>query len=395
MENIFKEDKKYILNVYNRINLEIVKSKGSYLYDKDGNKYLDMFSGLSVNNIGNSNEKIIQAILKQSSDYIHLSNYFVSKSVVNLAKLLVENTYASKVFFTNSGTESNEAAIKIARKFGSSINKGKTHILSAYNSFHGRTLGSLSLTGQEKYQKNFQPLLSNIDYFIYNNIKDLKQKVNEKTCAVFIELMQGEGGIIEIDNSFVKCLNELSKQYNFLIIVDEIQTGLGRTGELLTSHYYNIKPHITTLAKSLGGGLPLGAVLVSKDIENLLKQGEHGSTFGGNPVSCASGEIVVNKVLEKDFKKSLSRKSNYLLDKLYILKDKYPHIIKDIRGKGLMIGIDVGKYAFIIKEKALEQKLIINITNETVIRLLPPLNIDTKEIDEFLDIFEVIISERI
>ncbi|WP_165442874.1 aspartate aminotransferase family protein [Senegalia massiliensis] len=395
MENIFREDKKYILNVYNRINLEIVKSKGSYLYDEDGNKYLDMFSGLSVNNIGNSNEEIIQAILKQSSDYIHISNYFVSKSIVKLAKLLVENTHASKVFFTNSGTESNEAAIKIARKFGLSINKGKTHILAAYNSFHGRTLGSLSLTGQKKYQENFKPLLPDIDYFIYNNIEDLKQKVNHKTCAVFIELIQGEGGIIQIDNSFVKCLNELSKKYNFLIIVDEIQTGLGRTGELLTSHYYNIKPHITTLAKSLGGGLPLGAVLVSKDIENLLKKGEHGSTFGGNPVSCACGEVVINKILEKDFKKDLRRKSNYLLDKLYILKDKYPHIIKDIRGKGLMIGIDVGEYAFIIKEKALEKKLIINITNKTVIRLLPPLNIDTKEIDEFLDIFEVIISERI
>jgi len=392
--NIFREDKQYILNTYNRINLEIVKSKGSYLYDKDGNKYLDMFSGLSVNNIGNSNEEIIQAISKQSSDYIHLSNYFVSKSVVKLAKLLVENTHASKVFFTNSGTESNEAAIKIARKFGRSINKEKIHILSAYNSFHGRTLGSLSLTGQEKYQENFKPLLSNIDYFIYNNIEDLKQKVTEKTCAVFIELIQGEGGVIEIDNSFVNCLNELSKQYNFLIIVDEIQTGLGRTGELLTCHYYNINPHIITLAKSLGGGLPWGAVLVTKNIENILKQGEHGTTFGGNPVSCACGEVIVNKILEKNFKKDLNRKSNYLLDKLYILKDKYPHIIKDIRGKGLMIGIDVGKYAFIIKEKALEQKLIINVTNEKVIRLLPPLNINIKEIDEFLKKFEVIITEK-
>lgn len=323
MWNIFEEDRKYILNVYNRTNLEIVKGKGSYLYDNKGNRYLDMFSGISVNNLGHCNEEIIGAILKQSSSYMHLSNYFVSRPVVNLAKLIVKNTHASKVFFTNSGTEANEAAIKLARKFGSCINKEKTQILTAYNSFHGRTLGSLSLTGQEKYQNSFEPLIPNVSYFRYNSVEDLKEKVDEKTCAVFIEIIQGEGGIIEISSSFIKYLNEQSEKYNFLIVVDEIQTGLMRTGKFLASHHYNIKPHITTLAKSLGGGLPLGVMLVNEEIEDILKVGEHGSTFGGNPVSCASGEILVNKILETDFKKDLNGKSTYLFNKLYTLQKNF------------------------------------------------------------------------
>ncbi|MBS4534646.1 acetylornithine/succinylornithine family transaminase [Clostridium sp. D2Q-14] len=392
MINIVKEDKEYILNTYNRIDLEIIKGDGLYLYDNKGNSYLDMFSGISVNHLGHGNSEIIKNILEQASKYIHLSNHFASKTVVNLAKLLVENTFASKVFFTNSGTEANEGALKLARKFGRGIDECKIEILSAYNSFHGRTMGGLSLTGQKKYQDSFSPLIPHITHFLYNDVKDLKAKVNHKTCAVFIEIIQGEGGIIEISPYFVKALDELSREYNFLIVVDEIQTGLGRVGGFLASDLYNINPHIITLAKSLGGGLPLGAMLVSKEIENVLKPGDHGSTFGGNPVACAAGEVLISEVIQDEFRKKTSEKSKYLFNRLYELQKMYPNVIKNIRGKGLMIGVDVGEYADTIKNMALDRKLLLNVTNRTVIRLLPPLNISFREIDDFIDIFRKVLS---
>ncbi|MTI48716.1 MAG: acetylornithine/succinylornithine family transaminase [Firmicutes bacterium] len=393
MSNIFEEDKKYVLNVYRRDKLKITEGRGSYLYDEDGNKYLDMYSGIAVNNLGLSNPEVLSRIASQASKFIHLSNYFVSEPTVKLAKLLVESSFASKVFFTNSGAEANEAAIKLARKFGKELNRNKIEILTAYNSFHGRTCGSLTLTGQKKYQNDFQPLLSGVGHFIFNDIISLREKVNENTCAVFLEMIQGEGGIKEATQEFIDTLVELANKYNFLIIVDEIQTGLGRVGDLFAYEKYEFTPHIVTLAKSLGGGIPLGAMLVNEQISEVLQHGDHGSTFGGNSLACAAGKYILATVNKNGFKKEVKNKSRYIFNKVYELRGKFPKIIKEVRGRGLMIGIDVGDYAKEIKTKGIERKLLLNITNKTVVRLLPALTISFGEIDEFLLKFKLILQD--
>lgn len=394
MGTLHDNDKKYILNLYNRLNLEVERADGVYLYDKNNNKYLDMYSGISVNNLGYDKE-IANVIKNQVDKYIHLSNYFVSEPTVNLAKLLVDNSFASKVYFSNSGTEANEAAIKLCRKYGRKINDNKIEILSALNSFHGRTYGGLTLTGQEKYQNDFKPLLSGVNYFEFNNIESLRDKVSENTCAVFLEIIQGEGGIVEVSQEFMNELVKLSKMYNFLIVIDEIQTGIGRSGDLFAFEKYNITPDIVTLAKSIGGGLPLGAMLVNEKLEEVLKVGDHGSTFGGNPVACAAGEYVLNKIVNTDLLKEVKEKSNYLLNELENIKEEFPTLIKEIRGRGMMIGIDVGENAIAIRDCALDNRLLLNVTNKTIIRLLPSLCISNSEINEFLEKFREVLKSFI
>ncbi|SHK36506.1 acetylornithine aminotransferase apoenzyme [Anaerobranca californiensis DSM 14826] len=393
MENILLEDKLYILNTYRRMNLNLVKGEGSFLWDDRGRKYLDMFSGIAVNNLGYGNKEIKEAIIEQLDKYNHISNFFVSESVVNLAKLLVENSFGSKVFFCNSGTEANEAALKLARKYGRSIREDKSEVLTFYNSFHGRTYGGLSLTGQEKYKEPYKPSVPGIKHINFNDCKDLKDSISEKVCAVFLELIQGEGGIKEVSKEFIEELVILSKKYRFLIIVDEIQTGLGRTGDLFAYQGLGFTPHIITLAKALGGGLPLGAMVIAKELENVFKPGDHGSTFGGNPVACAAGVVVLRKLLERDFLKEVKGKSDYLLQELIKLRAKFPQIIIDIRGKGLIIGLEVGDYADRIKQRALEKGVLLNITSGTVLRLLPPLTITYEELDLFLKVFSSILEE--
>ncbi len=390
MKNLHEQDREYILNTYKRGNLVIERAEDSYLYDIDGNRYLDMYAGISVNNLGHD-KKIVKAMMQQALKYTHLSNFFVSEPVVNLAKLLVENSFASKVFFTNSGAESNEAAIKLCRKYGKQFNKNKYELLSAYNSFHGRTNGSLAITGQEKYQKSFTPLISGVGYFEYNNIESLRRSVSENTCAVFLEIIQGEGGVIEISKEFINEAVQLSKKYNFLIVIDEVQTGMGRTGDLFAYEKYNFTPDIVTISKSLGGGLPLGAVLVNKNLEEILTVGDHGSTFGGNPVSCACGIYVLESIINTDLLEEVKKKGLFLIESLNSLREKYPSMINEVRGRGLMIGIDVKSSVNKIKELAQEKKVLLNSTGDTVIRLLPPLSINQDEINQFLSIFEEVL----
>jgi len=393
VSNLYGEDKEYILNVYNRLDLEIVKGEGAYLFDINGERYLDMFSGIAVNALGHNNEAIKEAIIKQINTYIHLSNYFASPSVVNLAKLLVENSFASKVFFSNSGTEANEAALKAAKKYGNSINVNKNEFITFKNSFHGRTLGGLSLTGQDKYKKMFEPILPGITHIEINHINELQNQVSDKTCAIFLEMIQGEGGVIELTQDYMNEVLRLSKVHDFLIVVDEIQTGLCRTGDLFAYERFNFTPDIVTIAKSLGGGLPLGAMLVSDKLENIFQKGEHGSTFGGNPLAAAVGVEILQTITTERFKQTIKDKGNYLIAQLKILQNKYPTVIKEIRGRGFIIGIETGVYATRIKDEAFKKNLLLNITSSTVVRLLPPLNISKNEIDEFLVHFDNILKQ--
>jgi len=373
--------------------IEIKKGEGSYLIDNDGNKYLDMFSGIAVNGLGQNQENIKDKIKEQLDDYIHLSNYFASRPVVELAHQLVDNTFADKIFFSNSGSEANEAALKLARLYAKNIAEDKTEFLAATDAFHGRTMGSLSLTGRIKYRNKFSPLVPEINHFNFNDGKDLKEKVSKKTAGVFIEIIQGEGGIHEISQDFVDTLLELSDKYNFLIIVDEIQSGMGRSGDFLALEKYDFEPDLVTMAKSLGGGLPLGALLVNKRLKDVFSYGDHGSTFGGNPLACAVGSEVVKTITDPDFQKSMEEKSKFLLTELEKLMKKYPEIINEIRGRGMMLGLETGEYGKLIKKKAKDKNLLLNLTDETVIRLLPPLNIKRDEIKEFLKIFREILAE--
>lgn len=382
-------DERFILKTYNRLNLEIDKIRGNYIYTKDGEKYLDFFSGIAVNNLG-YDEEVIKAMTEKMQCYTHISNYFCDDDRSELARVLIENSMDGRVFYTNTGTESSEAALKLVRKWGKENNKHK--ILTAKNSFHGRTTGALVLTGQKKYQKDFEPLISGVDYFIFNDSDSLSEMVNDNTVAIFLETVQGEGGVVPLTDSFVQTLMLLKEKYKFILVMDEIQTGLRRCGTMFAYENYNIKPDIILLSKSLGGGLPLGAMIVSKDLENVLGVGDHGSTFGGNPVACAGGLAVVRKLTDDNFVAAINKNADYLFDKLSNLKEKYPEVIRDLRGISFMLGLDVGDYASLIKEKAMKEKVLINVTSGTVIRLIPPLTINTNDIDMLISVLEKIIS---
>lgn len=392
MNHIKKEDQQYIMNTYRRLDLVIEKAEGCYLYDHEGNPYLDMYAGIAVNNLGHD-KALVQAMMEQAMKYVHLSNYFVCEPVVRLAKLLVEHTFASKVFFTNSGTEANEAAIKLCKKRGREIHPEKIEMLSAFNSFHGRTNGALTLTGQSKYQDQFQPLLPGVDYFNFNDIEELRGKVSEKTCAVFLEIIQGEGGVLEVSQAFMDELVRLSNVFDFLIVIDEVQTGMGRCGDLFAYETYGFKPDLLTVSKSVGGGLPLGVLLAREGLDEIFLAGDHGSTFAPNPVSCAGGEYLLRQLVSTNMLQEVKQKGDFLLEELHKLKQRYPEIIRDIRGRGLMIGIDVGQYAVQIKQKAQQHNVLLNSTNESVIRLLPPLTIGLDDLNVFLKVFETVLGE--
>jgi len=383
-------DSKYILNTYQRMPVEISHGEGSFVFDVLGNKYLDMFGGIAVNLLGHQNTKIKEALIKQANQYLHISNFFASKPVIDLAQKLIENTSFGQVFFSNSGTEAIEAAIKIARKWGRSIHPEKIEFIAFENSFHGRSSGAMALSGKIENQTMFAPFLPGIKQVKMNDITELKAAVSNHTCAIFLEIIQGEGGIYQIETAYLEALVHLSKSFNILIIVDEIQTGLMRTGKLFAYEHFDISPDIVTLAKGIGGGLPLGATLVSKQLKDVLNYGDHGSTFGGNPLACALGNVVLDEILDKDFSYQMMVEANYLKEELSKLKLKHPKIIKEIRGFGFMLGIEIGKQASWFKSQFLNHGILINVTKEHVIRLLPPLNITHEALKNFIDVFHVI-----
>lgn len=387
--DMLNRDKTYILNTYKRMDFSIDKIRGNYIYTADGRKYLDFFSGIAVNNLG-YDEDVIKAMTNKMMRYTHISNYFVDEDRTELAKLLIENSINGKVFFTNSGAESTEAALKLVKKWGNKNNKSK--ILTAYNSFHGRTTGALVLTGQKKYQQDFEPLIGNVEHFIFNDNNSLLSMVDEDTLAVFLEPVQGEGGVIPLKNEFVEEIIALKEKFKFILVMDEIQTGFRRCGTMFAYQNYCLVPDIILLAKSLGGGLPLGAMIVSTKYQDVLGIGDHGSTFGGNPVACAGGLYVIKKLTNEEFMHTIIENSKYMFNRFKNMQSHFPNIIKEVRGISMMIGIDAGKFAVEIKEKAVDEGILLNITNETIIRIIPPLTISRDEIDFCVDSMEKIIS---
>ena len=385
---IIKEiDNNFVLGTYNRFPVELVKGSGSVVYDTEGKEYIDMGSGIGVNAFGYCDNEWKNAVIEQLETLQHTSNLYYTEPCANLAKILCEKTGMKKVFFSNSGAEANECAIKAARKYAAD-KKGKDcyNIITLKNSFHGRTITTLAATGQDHYHKDFTPLTDGFLYGEANNIESINELISDNVAAIMVECVQGEGGVIALDKDFLEDIQEICIKENILLIIDEVQTGNGRTGELYGYMNYSITPDIVTTAKGLGGGLPIGAVLFGEKVENVLGFGEHGSTFGGNPV-CAAGAISILNRLDKKMLEEIKEKSEYIFNELKDAKG-----IEGVDGRGLMIGIKVQKNAADIVKKCIE-KGVLCLTAKDKVRLLPPLNIPFETLKKAIDIIKSVCSE--
>jgi acetylornithine/N-succinyldiaminopimelate aminotransferase len=388
---LYARDKKVFFPTYDRFTIgQIVSASGPYIYTENGDRYLDVIAGLGVNALGHSHPAVVKAVQEQAASYMHLSNLYLQDVQVELAEKFSAMSGWSKVFFTNSGTEAVEGALKLARKYFSSPDK--IELVGVSNCFHGRTYGALSVMDKEKYRKDFGPFLEDSKCMIPYSEENLLQSVSEKTASVIIEVIQGEGGIVEIPVSFVNTLHELQNKFGFLIIADEIQSGIGRTGKFFAYDHYGLRPDIVVCAKAIGGGLPLGAILSNDTIASAFTPGAHGTTFGGNALACAAGLAVLTE-LENGLLDQVQSESAYLHHKLFELKEKYPQAITEIRGKGFMIGVELAKPAKEIHIALLEKKFITNVTANTVLRLLPPLIFDHANTDDFIRAFDEVLSE--
>jgi len=381
-ETIFEKESKYFFHTFHRLPLEIDRGEGVYLYAKDGKRYLDFFGGLAVNALGYNHPRITAAIEKQIHRYVHLSNYYVQDTVVELAERIITASSYKRIFFSNSGTESVEGAIKIARKWGKG--HGKSRLLNMSNSFHGRSMGALSLTERPAYREGYEPFLPNTDFIEFNNVKDLQTKINGQTLGVILEFIQGEGGVNVISKEFVQELKTLQEKYGFLVIADEIQAGVGRTGKFFGFKHYDIQPDIVVIAKAIGGGLPLGAILGNEKVADVLTYGAHGSTFGGNPVACAAGCAVMEEINEKGLMIQAGIIGEYLKSKAKELQNQFPSVIKEVRGYGCMLGIDLNRNGQPVVDELLNRGILINCTNTTVLRLLPPFIITQEQCDQLM-----------
>lgn len=389
--NTQQQENKYLMKTYKRYNVSVKKSKGQYVWDENGKKYLDFFSGISVCSFGHGNPAVISAIKKQLDLFVHCSNVYYSKPQVEVAKALLDKSFKNgRVFLANTGAEANEGAIKIARKWGSDhpLKDGtkRYEIIAFKNSFHGRTLATLAATGQEKFHVSFKPLQQKFVFAEFNNIDSVKKLINKNTVAVMIELVQGEGGINIADKKFVKDLRKLCDDKNLLLICDEIQCGLARTGKTFAWQHYGIKPDIFTLAKAIANGLPLGAVVADKKVAEVFNYGDHGSTFGGNPVSCAAA-VATLKLITPKLLKDVTDKSKYFVKKLNELKKKFS-CIKEVRSLGLLVGVELDFAGKDIVEFCIAKGLLINCTQGNVLRFLPPFVITKKDIDKAIKILE-------
>ncbi|MCK4881847.1 MAG: aspartate aminotransferase family protein [Candidatus Omnitrophica bacterium] len=382
---ILKNYDDYILSTYTRTPAIFVKGKGMDLIDINGKKYLDFFPGWGVNNVGHCHPKVMAGVRDQVSKLIHIPNNFYHPNQVKLAKEIIRRSFPGKVFFGNSGTEACEAAIKFARIYGKA--SGRYEIITMEKSFHGRTLGSLAATGQKKYQEGFGPLPGGFQCVAFNDIDALKAAVNDKTVAVMLEPVQGEGGVNIAEKDYINQIRELCDQKDMLMIFDEVQTGMGRTGTMFAFEHYNVKPDLMLLAKALGGGLPIGALVVKKSIASTFQPGMHASTFGGSPLVCKAALGAFKAITADKMLKNAKTMGAYLLDELSKFKNKFK-CIKDVRGLGLMIGIELDIEGKAIYEDCFENGLIINCTQGNIIRLMPALNVTRKQANKALLILE-------
>ena len=384
----------YLTKNYNRKKISFVRGKGSFLYSTNKKKYLDFCSGIAVNSLGHANQKLIKALNKQAKKVWHVSNSFIIPEGEQLAKKLVKKTFADYVMFQNSGAEATEAAIKVARKYFYSIGKRqKNRILCIKNSFHGRTIAAIHASGSKKMTEGFGPKVDGFDHFNFGDHKGLKKAINNKTAAIMVEPIMGEGGIKVIPDWCLKELRALCNKKKILLIFDEVQCGIGRTGDFFAFEKSKVKPDIVPIAKGIGGGFPIGAVLMNKKVATGMTPGTHGSTFGGNPLAMTVGNTVMDIIFNKKFLNNVKNLSKYFFSNLNKLKVKYPNIIKEIRGRGLLIGIQLYTDQSKFIKKLMDNNLLTIRAAENVVRILPPLNVKKKEINIALKVINKVCEE--
>jgi acetylornithine/N-succinyldiaminopimelate aminotransferase len=383
----------YLVKNYNRKKIAFKKGKGSYLISNSGKKYLDFVQGIAVNSLGHANPKLIKVLNSQSKKLWHVSNAFIIPEGERLAKKIAKKTFADFVMFQNSGAEATEAAIKVAKRYFYSTGKpNKNRILCVKNSFHGRTLAAIYASGSKKMTDGFGPKVSGFDHFKFGDHKALKKLITKKTAAVMIETIMGEGGIKVIPDWCLKEIRKLCNKKNVLLILDEVQCGIGRTGDFFAFEKAKVKPDIVPIAKGIGGGFPMGAVLMNKKVASTMTTGTHGSTFGGNPLAMEIGNAVFDIISKKSFLKNVKKNSQYFHKRLIQIKEKYPNIIKEIRGRGFLIGLQLHSDQTQFIKRLMDNKLLTIKAAENVIRILPPLNVKKSEINIALKIINKVCS---
>jgi acetylornithine/N-succinyldiaminopimelate aminotransferase len=393
--DILADSQKYIMNTYGRQPLVLIKGRGTRVFDSDGKEYIDFVSGVAVNNLGHCHPRVVVALQKQAQRLMHVSNHYHNEPQINLAKALVKRSFAEKVFFCNSGTEAIEAAIKLARRYAREVLKeDRYEIITMRGSFHGRTLGALTATAQERFHKSFEPVLPGFQYVPYNDVAAVEAAVNKHTCAVLVEPIQGEGGVNVPAAGYLKALREICDRNKLLLMLDEIQTGMGRTGKLYAYEHEGVLPDVAALAKGLGAGMPIGALIATDKAAQALTPGSHGSTFGGNPLACAAALASFETLIEDDIIiPAAAQLGRHFLQGLENLKRKYS-FVKDVRGKGLLIGMELDFPGKDIVSACIKEGLLINCTMDTVLRFMPPLIIVEEEIDRLLETLDGIFAKR-
>lgn len=383
-EQLKKEESKYVMNTYGRFPIALDHGEGAVLWDVEGKRYIDLTSGIGVNCLGYKHDKLIAAITEQAGRLMHVSNLFTTEPMIRVAQKLVEKSHlGGKVFFANSGAEANEGAIKLARKYSfDKYGEGRCKIVTLRNSFHGRTVTTLKATGQDRFHNYFFPFTEGFDYAEANDIRSVRTKADDMTCAVMMELVQGEGGVLPLDKEFVKAVEALCREKDMLLLIDEVQTGIGRTGSLFCFQQYGITPDVVTMAKGLGGGMPVGAVMAAASCANVLTPGTHATTFGGTPIVCAAANTVLDIVGDGQFLAQVREKGEYLKNGILALGSPAIH---DVRGMGLMLGIvvDEGKHTA-FANRLIERGVLVLTAGSSIVRLLPPLTITREELDEAL-----------
>jgi acetylornithine aminotransferase len=385
---------KYLMQTYARQPISIVRGRGAKVYDMEGREYIDFVGGIAVNILGHGHPDLVQAIQRQAAQLIHVSNLYYTEPQVRLAQMLVDHSCADRVFFCNSGAEANEAAIKLARRYGHEKHGAdRFEIITMKNSFHGRTMATLTATGQDKVQKGFEPLVPGFVYAPFNDFAAIESLVTDNTTAIMLEPIQGEGGVHVADQAYLKSLRELCTQKDILLIFDEVQTGMGRTGTLFAYEQLGVEPDIMTLAKGLGGGMPIGACLAKEAVAAVFTAGTHASTFGGNPLACAAGLAVCRILIEGRVLEQARRMGDYLAKGLADFKDRH-RAVRDVRGLGLLQGLEVEIDAKAVVADCLTRGVLVNATSERVLRFVPPLIITQAEIDRVLETLSSIFNQR-
>jgi acetylornithine aminotransferase len=378
-----ERDAELIFHTYKRLPLDIVRGEGAYLFTADGKRFLDMFAGIAVNALGHAHPRVIQAITDQAARYIHVSNYFAQEPQLRLAALLTRLSGFPRVFFCNSGTEAIEGALKLARKWGSTHDK--QDIVGFSNAFHGRSMGALSIMDRPSYRDGFGPFLPHCTVAPFNDAAALPSFLGPHTAAVVLECIQGEGGIRPASSAFIDAIQRLRSAYGFLVIADEIQSGGGRTGRFLACEHADLRPDIVTLAKPIGGGLPLGAILGTASIADILQPGMHGTTFGGNPVACAAGTAVLQELISTNLMQTVADNGAFFTGRLMQLCSDFPDICREVRGQGLMLGLELSRDAAPVVSAMRERGVLVNATDTTVLRFVPPLIVSRDQIRETVD----------